>query len=115
MKASFHYNTELFNEHAKFSKIHLLLISLNRASQLTIILSSVPQPHYFFRVQSESSFTKYKQDIGFFPKTAYCMDYPYWVNKEKVQSHLTWGDRPEQTTPFVSVFDNLRLFLMTNT
>ena len=72
-------------------------------------------PQYFFRVQPESSFTQYEQENGFVSKDRYCMDYPYWVNKEKIQSHLTWGDRPEQTTPFVSVFDDLRLYLVMNT
>lgn len=78
-------------------------------------MTSALQPQYFFRVQPESSFTQYEQENGFVSKDTYCMDYPYWVNKEKIQSHLTWGDRPEQTTPFVSVFDDLRLYLVMNT
>lgn len=77
-------------------------------------MTSAPQPQYFFRVQPESSFTRYEQENGFVSEATYCMDYPYWVNQGKIQSHLTWGDRPEQTTPFVSVFDDLGLYLVMN-
>ncbi|KAL8784970.1 MAG: hypothetical protein Q9213_003631 [Squamulea squamosa] len=63
-------------------------------------------PNPFYRVAHNRSFTIYHPVYGFESKGHYHMNPSHFITKRKVQGHLTWSDRPNEPTPFISVFDN---------
>jgi hypothetical protein len=64
-------------------------------------------PERVYRAQSDISCTGYDEDVGFVAQGHYYMDYNHWLNKDKFERHLNWEDRSLQSSPFISVFDNL--------
>lgn len=60
-----------------------------------------------FRVQYERSFTYYEPNNGFEANAFYWMDPSHWFNPSNVRKHLDWNDRSSESSPFISLFDNL--------
>lgn len=61
----------------------------------------------FYRVQHSSSFTDYGLNTGFHAKGRYYMRTDHIINAQRINSHLNWGARPTEPSPYISVFDNL--------
>lgn len=61
----------------------------------------------FYRVQDSSSFTLYSEDTGLNSNGKYFMRTDHIINAQRISTHLTWGARPSEPSPFISVFDNL--------
>ncbi|MCJ1474802.1 hypothetical protein MMC13_003462 [Lambiella insularis] len=66
-----------------------------------------PTPPTLYRVQHQTSFTRYEPSIGFEANVVYWMAYSHWFNGKKVREHLDWNSRPLEPSPFISLFDNL--------
>ena len=63
-------------------------------------------PRSFYRVQWETSWTRYSDDEGFWPEAAYRRSLSQSIDLDVILGHLNWGDRRVVSTPFVSVFDD---------
>ncbi|KAL8840789.1 MAG: hypothetical protein Q9176_003635 [Flavoplaca citrina] len=65
-----------------------------------------PPPQFFYRVQHRGSYTTYNPYNGFVSRGHYDVHPAELLNKRTVEAHLDWGDRSNQPSPFISVFDN---------
>ena len=73
-----------------------------------------PPPQSFYRVQHRGSYTTYNQYNGFESRGHYDADPADLLKKWTVEAHLDWGDRSNQPSPFISVFDNYGIASLRN-
>ena len=63
-------------------------------------------PPSLYRIQHNNSYTIFEPTHGFESRGHYLMGYSFWLNKGRLESHLTWSARPDEPSPFISAFDN---------
>ncbi|KAL8877537.1 MAG: hypothetical protein Q9198_004464 [Flavoplaca austrocitrina] len=73
-----------------------------------------PPPQFFYRVQHRGSYTTYNPYNGFVSRGHYDVHPAELLNKRTVEAHLDWGDRSNQPSPFISVFDNYGIASLRN-